>query len=48
LFQTEEDMKAFVAPDFFLMVVTQNEIFLGRNLVGKTFADVQGEIKTEK
>jgi CYTH domain-containing protein len=48
LFQTVEEMKAFVAPDFFFLEVTQNENFLGRNLVGKTFADIQSEIRMEK
>jgi len=48
LFQTEVEMKRFETPDFFLMEVTQNENFLGRNLVGKTFADVQSEMRTEK
>ena len=47
LFQTEEEMKTFIAPDFFLMEITQNENFLGRNLVGKTFTDVQKEVKAE-
>lgn len=41
LFDSENEMKNFAAPDFCLTEVTQNEFFLGRNLVGKTFADVQ-------
>ncbi len=42
-FQTEDEMKTFAAPDFFLTEITQNENFLGRNLVGKTFADIQAK-----
>jgi hypothetical protein len=45
LFQTEEEMNAFVTPGFFLTEVTQNENFLGRSLIGKTFADVQAAMK---
>lgn len=41
LFQTKEEMKAFAAPDFFQTEVTQNENFSDRNLVGKTFSDLQ-------
>jgi CYTH domain-containing protein len=47
-FQTEEEMKAFVTPGFFLTEVTQNENFLGRNLVGKTFVDVQKALENGK
>ncbi len=48
LFQTEEEMKAFTAPDFFLAEVTQNENFLGRNLVEKTFAEVRRKMENGK
>ncbi len=48
LFQTEEEMQVFATPDFVIAEVTQNENFLGRNLVGKTFADVQAEFKKVK
>ncbi len=48
LFQTEEEMKAFITPDFFLTEVTQNENFLDRNLVGKTFAEVREETENRK
>jgi CYTH domain-containing protein len=41
LFQTEEEMNGFTAPDFVIAEVTQNEKFLGRNLIGKTFREVQ-------
>ncbi len=48
LFQTEEEMKAFPMPDFTVAEVTRNENFLGRNLVGKTFADVREKMRNEK
>jgi CYTH domain-containing protein len=48
LFQTEAEMKEFVASDFFLIEVTQKENFLGRNLVGKTFAEVRRETENGK
>lgn len=41
LFQTEEEMRAFAQPDFGVAEVTQNENFLGKNLVGKTFSEIQ-------
>jgi len=44
LFQTEEEMKRFTAPDFVIAEVTQNGSFLGRNLVGKTFAEIRQEM----
>ncbi len=47
LFQTEEEMQAFTPPDFIITEVTQNKNFLGRNLVGKTFAEVQEEFKVQ-
>lgn len=43
-FADEAEMKSFAAPDFFLAEVTQNEHFLSRNLVGKTFADVRKSV----
>jgi len=42
-FQTAEEMRELEAPSFAVREVTGNEFFIGRNLVGKTFADVQGE-----
>lgn len=45
LFETAEEMRAFAAPDFAIAEVTQNENFLGKNLVGKTFADIQAEFE---
>lgn len=46
-FQTEEEMKAFAAPNFFLTEVTQDKKFLGRNLVGKTFEELKREVRNE-
>lgn len=45
LFQTEEEMKTFIAPDFAIAEVTQNENFLSRNLVGKIFAEMREEME---
>ena len=42
-FDTEKEMKNFGAPDCAVAEVTQNEFFLGKNLVGKTIVDVQRE-----
>ncbi len=47
-FQTIEEMHAFSAPDFFLQEVTQNKIFLGLNLVGKTFAETRKAMENGK
>ncbi len=41
-------MKAFTAPDFVIAEVTQNESFLGRNLVGETFAEMRRETENGK
>lgn len=46
-FQTSEEMQNFTAPEFVIAEVTQNGNFSGRNLVGKTFADVREEIKVQ-
>lgn len=46
-FQTGEEMQAFAQPDFAIAEVTHNENFLSKNLVGKTFADVQAKVKME-
>lgn len=43
LFQTEEEMRAFAPPDFTVAEVTQNKFFVGRNLVGKTFTEINGK-----
>ncbi|MGI9034534.1 MAG: hypothetical protein ACR2GD_00715 [Pyrinomonadaceae bacterium] len=46
-FETEVEMKNFNAPDFAVAEITQNRIFLGRNLIGKTFDQVQEQLKME-
>lgn len=43
-FATEEEMKNFAKPDFAVAEITQNEFFLGQNLLGKTFEDVRAEL----
>lgn len=43
-FESEEELKNFEKPDFAVAEITQNEFFLGQNLLGKTFADVQSEL----
>ena len=48
LFQNDEELNEFTAPDFTLAEVTRNENFLGRNLVGKTFEEVRGKIENGK
>ena len=42
-FENLEEMNAFETPPFAVLEVTNNEFFLGENLIGKTFADVQTE-----
>lgn len=42
-FETYQAMKMFEKPDFAAMEVTHNDFFIGKNLIGKTFADVQAE-----
>jgi hypothetical protein len=42
-FQTAEEMSKLETPPFAILEVTDNEFFTGKNLVGKTFADVQTE-----
>ena len=44
-FETEEEAKNFGKPDFTVAEVTQSDFFLGKNLVGKTFADVRFVIR---
>ncbi len=44
-FSSIEDLEAFVPPPFAKIEVTGNAFFLGTNLVEKTFADVQDEIR---
>ncbi|MGI8467254.1 MAG: hypothetical protein ACR2N3_02270 [Pyrinomonadaceae bacterium] len=40
-FEPQEEMQSFKMPDFAIAEVTQNKFFIGKNLVGKTFAEVQ-------
>ena len=44
-FENEEAMKLFNAPPFTVAEVSENEFFVGQNLLGKTFADVQREFE---
>ncbi len=47
-FENEEGFSEFELPTFLLGEVTNNNFFLGENLVKKTFADVQREVKSKK
>lgn len=47
-FSSEEELQNFQSPEFALAEVTQNDFFLGRNLIGKTFADIQSEFQRMK
>lgn len=47
-FESETDLSYFNPPDFALAEITQNEFFSGKNLIGKTFADVQKEFEKIK
>ena len=42
-FDSTEEMKKFELPEFSILEVTQNKFFVGENLIGKSFADVQNE-----
>jgi CYTH domain-containing protein len=46
-FESEAEMKNFKLPDFAVAEITQNEFFLGRNMLGKTFEDARAEIAKE-
>ncbi len=43
VFQTAEEMREMKTPPFAVSEVTGNKFFIGKNLVGKTFAYVQTE-----
>jgi hypothetical protein len=43
-FETVEEMKNFAVPETAFGEVTQNEFFLGKNLVGKTLADIEFQV----
>ncbi|HEX8736495.1 MAG TPA: hypothetical protein VF721_14290 [Pyrinomonadaceae bacterium] len=47
-FETEAEMKNFAPPGFAIAEITQNEFFLGQNLLGKTFEDVRSEVAGAK
>ncbi len=44
-FETEKESYDFEVPKFSVLEVTNDEFFIGGNLVGKTFSDVQKEFK---
>ncbi|MCY7376205.1 MAG: hypothetical protein LH472_09575 [Pyrinomonadaceae bacterium] len=46
-FENAEAMKCFETPPFAISDVSNNEFFVGKNLVGKTFADVQNELESQ-
>ena len=45
-FENVEEMQKFEKPDFAVSETTQNKFFIGANLVGKTFADVQKQVES--
>jgi CYTH domain-containing protein len=47
-FESEAEMKNFKLPDFAVAEITQNEFFLGRNMLGKTFEDVRAELAAQE
>ena len=47
-FETMEELREFKPPPFSILEVTRNEFFIGANLVGKTFSDVQTEFENSK
>ena len=44
-FETENELIDFETPKFSVLEVTNDPFFIGGNLVGKNFADVQEEFK---
>ncbi len=44
-FENANESKSFVPPSFVIAEVTESEFFIGKNLPGKTFADVQREFE---
>ena len=46
-FESVEESAAFAVPSFAILEVTRNEFFVGANLIGKNFSDVQAEFKKE-
>jgi CYTH domain-containing protein len=47
-FDSEAEMKNFAPPDFAVAEITQNEFFIGRNLLGKTLADVRDALAAKE
>lgn len=47
-FESLEELQEFTLPPLAVLEVTNNEFFLGENLIGKTFADVQAEFEKSK
>ena len=44
-FETEDEMRSFSPPDFVVQEITQNEFFLGRNLMDATLEDVKKHLE---
>jgi CYTH domain-containing protein len=44
-FENLEDLRRYELPPFAVLEVTNNEFFVGQNLLGKTFADVRAEFE---
>lgn len=47
-FDSKDDLRRFDPPVFVLAEVTQNAFFIGKNLIGKNFADVRKEFEKIK
>jgi hypothetical protein len=47
-FENLKDLRKFNAPPFAILEITENGFFVGGNLVGKTFANVQSEFQKAK
>jgi len=47
-FKSVEELTAFDIPSFTILEVTNNGFFVGANLIGKNFQDVQAEFEKEK
>ena len=46
-FADSKTMKSFEPPPFAIAEVTTNKFFVGRNLIGKSFANVQKEFENQ-
>jgi CYTH domain-containing protein len=47
-FENPEEWYGYEPPSFVVLEATNNEFFIGANLIGKTFADVQEEFEKSK